>query len=107
VKWALEILPEAKSELLALPPDLQARFRHIGKMLVIDGPQKIGMPHVKHMEGKIWEMRMKGKSGIARALYFTMSGRKIIICNAFVKKSQKNPKRELEKAQARYKEYRL
>ncbi len=31
-------------------------------------------PHVKHLGGKLWEMRMKGKDGIARAIYVTATG---------------------------------
>lgn len=26
------------------------------------------MPHIRPLEGKLWEMRMKGKDGIAREL---------------------------------------
>jgi phage-related protein len=104
--WTIEILPEAQADLLALPADLQARFRHIGIMLVADGPQTIGMPHVRHLENKLWEMRMKGKSGIARAIYFTVVGKKIVVCSAFIKKSQKTPRRELDRARTRLKDYR-
>jgi len=48
-------------------------------MLMEHGPQQVGMPHVRHLEGDLWEMRMKGKSGIARAIYFTVVGKRIIV----------------------------
>ena len=70
-KWTIEALPAAKREVKSLPRDLQARFFHIGDMLTEHGPQQVGMPHVRHLDGELWEMRMKGKSGIARAIYFT------------------------------------
>ena len=102
-KWTIEALPAARREVKALPRDLQARFFQIGDMLIQHGPQRVGMPHVRHLDGELWEMRMKGKSGIARAIYFTVVGKRIIVCSAFVKKSQKTPKNELEKARNRMK----
>jgi phage-related protein len=61
-------------------------------------------PHVKHLEGKLWEMRMKGKDGIARALYVTVSGERVVVVHAFAKKTQKTPARAVEVARARAKE---
>lgn len=49
-------------------------------------------PHVKHLTGKLWEMRLTGRDGIARSLYVA------------AKKTQKTPPREIEIAQARMKE---
>jgi len=66
-----------------VPRDLQARFFQIGDMLMEHGPQQVGMPHVRHLEGDLWEMRMKGKSGIARAIYFTVVGKRIIVETAW------------------------
>lgn len=56
------------------------------------------------MEGKLWELRVKGGEGIARALYVTASGRRVVILHAFVKKSDKTPKRALDTARQRLKE---
>ena len=81
--WTIEALPAARREVKSLPRDLQARFFHIGDMLTEHGPQQVGMPHVRHLEGGLWEMRMKGKSGIARAIYFTVVGKRIIGCKSF------------------------
>jgi hypothetical protein len=36
-------------------------------------------PYVKHLEGKLWEMRMKGKDGIARAIYVTAKGERVVV----------------------------
>lgn len=103
MSWQIEILGAAKREIKSLPRDLQARYFHIGDMLQEHGPHNVGMPHVKHLDGNLWEMRMKSKSGIARAIYFTVVGRRIIVCSAFVKKTQKTPKREIDKAKNRMK----
>jgi phage-related protein len=56
------------------------------------------MPHVKHIEGKLWEIRATGRDGIARALYVTAAPRRVIVLCAFVKKTQKTPRREIELA---------
>jgi len=61
-------------------------------------------PHVKRLEGKLWEMRMKGKGGIARAIYVTASGERVVVVHAFTKKAQKTPARALETARGRAKE---
>ena len=55
-------------------------------------------PHVKHIEGRLWEMRLKGRSGISRALYVTVVGRRVVIVRVFVKKTEKTPRREVELA---------
>jgi phage-related protein len=61
-------------------------------------------PHVKHIAGKIWELRAKAAGGIARAFYITVTGRRVVILHAFVKKSDKTPRGALEIARNRMKE---
>ena len=47
---------------------------------------------MKHIEGRIWEMRLKGRSGISRALYVTAVGRRVVIVRVFAKKTEKTPR---------------
>jgi phage-related protein len=61
-------------------------------------------PHVKHLEGKLWEMRMRGKDGIARAIYVTAVAERVVVVHAFSKKTQKTPVQALETARLRAKE---
>ena len=61
-------------------------------------------PHVKHLDGKLWELRAKAAAGIARGLYVTVTGRKVVVLHVFVKKSDKTPLRALALARARMKE---
>ena len=68
------------------------------------GLERIGQPHVKHLEDKLWEMRLTGRDGIARALYVTAIGRRVIVVHAFVKKTQKTPRGAIELALRRAKE---
>lgn len=59
---------------------------------------------MKHLEGHLWEMRMNGKDGIARAAYITATRKRVVVVHVFAKKSQKAPRREIEYALRRAKE---
>ena len=61
-------------------------------------------PHIDHIEGPIWEMRLKGRDGIARALYVTAREQRVVVLRVFVKKTQATPRREIEIALRRAKE---
>jgi phage-related protein len=61
-------------------------------------------PHIKHLDGELWEVRMAGRDGIVRAIYVTASGERVVVVHAFSKKAQKPPRRALEIARSRAKE---
>lgn len=84
--------PLAEPELLALPADMKARFLHIAEMLEELGPQRVGLPHIRPLESKLWEMRMQGRDGIARAVYAAVQGRRLLVLHVFVKKTQTTPR---------------
>lgn len=63
-------------------------------------------PHVKHLEDKLWEMRLIGRDGIARALYITATGERIVVVRIFIKKTQKTPNAEIALALQRAKDIR-
>lgn len=103
--WRVEILNETVgAEIMALPADMQARFLRLAERICQVGLETLGEPHVKHLEGKLWEMRLKGRDGIARALYVTAIGRRVVVVRAFVKKTQTTPRSEIELALRRAKE---
>jgi phage-related protein len=107
VSWRVEILNEGVgAEITALPADIKARFLRLAERIDLVGLQSLGEPHVKHLEGKLWEMRSTGRDGIARVLYVTVVGRRVVVVRAFVKKSQKTPRGEIELALRRAKEIR-
>ena len=58
-------------------------------------------PLVRHLEGKIWELREESKTNIYRLLYFFYTGRRIVFLHGFQKKTRKTPRREIEIAQRR------
>jgi phage-related protein len=49
-------------------------------------------------------MRLKGREGIARAVYVTATGRRVVVVRVFGKKTEKTPRREIELALRRAKE---
>lgn len=104
MSWSVETVTEVVDEELdALPADMRARFVRIAQLIETLGLPRVSLPHVRHLEGRLWEMRMRGRAGVARALYVTASGRRVVVVRVFVKKTQKTPRREivlaLERAQ--------
>jgi len=96
--WTVAMHPLAETELRALPADLQARFLHIAELLEDFGPQRVGLPHIRPLERKLWEMRMQGRDGIARAMYAAVQGHRLLVLHVFVKKTQAPPRRAIETA---------
>jgi len=75
---------------------MQAKVRRIVEMIETHGLARMREPDVRHLEGKLWEMRMTGRDGIARSIYVTAIGRRIIVLRTFVKNTQKAPRREID-----------
>jgi len=105
--WSVQFLDDGvRAALEALPDDIQAKFLRISRLIESAGLAKVHEPYVKHLEGEVWEMRMKGKDGIARAAYVTAAGHRVVVVHVFVKKTQKTPRRGIETALRRAKEVR-
>lgn len=103
--WTVETLNEVvDAELEALPADMRARFVHISRLIEEFGLERVREPHVRHLHGPLWEMRMKGRDGISRALYVTAIGWRVMVVRVFVKKTPKTPKREIQLALKRAQE---
>ena len=103
--WTVETLNQTvNAEIAALPVDMQTKLIHIGELIEAVGLSKVREPHVKHLRGRIWEMRVSGQSRIARALYTTAAPQRVVMFRAFIKKSQKTPNREIDLAELRAKQ---
>ncbi len=64
MEWSVETLNEAVDEELgALPSDMRARFSRICGLIAAVGLERMGAPHVRHLTGPLWEMRMTGATG--------------------------------------------
>lgn len=105
MRWTVETLGSAiDTEIEDLPVSLRARFLRLMEMVEAVGLDQMREPHVKHIEGKLWELRAKGAEGIARGFYVTVTGRRVVVLHVFVKKSQKTPRSALVKARERLKQ---
>jgi phage-related protein len=105
MSWSVELLDQdVQSSLDALPLDIRASFQRIVELIQSHGLERVREPYVKHLEGPLWEMRLKGKSGIARAVYVTAVGKRIVVVHVFTKKTQKTPRGEIAMALKRAKE---
>ena len=56
-------------------------------------------PLVKHIGGKLWELRRDSSGNIYRVMYFFFTGKRIVFVHGFQKKTQKTPIREIEIAE--------
>lgn len=103
--WTVETLNETvDAELAELPADMRARLTRISELIEAVGLPNVREPHVRHIRGQIWEIRFKGKAGIARALYMTVREQRVVILRAFIKKTEKTPAGEIDLALHRAKE---
>lgn len=55
-------------ELGELPSDMRARLVRISELIEAVGLPNVKEPHVRHIRGSLWEIRLKGSAGIALGL---------------------------------------
>ena len=104
MSWKITFFNQkVEAETLALPAGILANFLHILEMIEDFGPA-LGKPHTAPMGAGLFEIRAKGREGIGRALFCTVKGQEIVILHSFIKKTQRTPKKEIEKARLRMKE---
>lgn len=77
----------------SLEPKLLAKTLRTIDLLEMNGPL-LREPYSKPLENGIFELRTKQGSDITRVLYFFIVGKKAVLTNGFIKKSQKTPKAE-------------
>ena len=92
------------AELAGLPADMRARLVRISELIESVGLPNVKEPHVRHVRGQLWEIRLKGNAGIARALYVTAKEQRVVIVRVFIKKTEKTPTGEIDLALQRAKE---
>ena len=73
-------------------------------MFKIEG-NNLREPYSKSLGDGIFEIRAKQGTDITRVLYFFVIGKKVILTNGFVKKTQKTPPQEIETAKKYRTEY--
>lgn len=92
-----------RGEIEAWPVDVVADYARIVELLIEHGPS-LRLPHSRAFGGGLFELRPRGKSGIGRAFYCFLVGRRVVILHAFIKKSQQTPDQEIKLARKRMKE---
>lgn len=90
-----------KDFLLSLNVKMRAKIMRSISLLEKNGTE-LREPVSKYLGDGIFELRVNFSSDISRVLYFFFAGKKIILTNGFIKKTQKTPQNEIEKA-IRYK----
>src|SRR5438309_5188778 len=104
MEWRIAYYSEdVQSAILEFPSGLQARYVHLTERMLTFGPD-LGMPHTRAMGKGLFELRMKSKEGIGRVFFCNRPERRIMMLQAFVKKSAKTPAKELKVARERMRE---
>jgi len=104
VAWTVETVSAADAEIGALPVALRARLIRLLETVEKVGLEALRAPHVKHLEDKLWELRVKAEGGIARGIYVTAAQQRVVVLHVFAKKSRRTPRRALATARERMKQ---
>ena len=102
--WTISFHETAKAEAAALSLDFRARLERLTGLIRDHGLDRLPPKAATHMTSDPWELRIKGKDGIARAFYVTRANHRLVIVRVFVKKTQKTPPREIKLALKRAEE---
>lgn len=84
--------------ILSLDDKMKAKTLRTINLLKQNGTD-LREPYSKNLQNGIFELRIKVSTNISRVLYFFCIGNKAILTNGFIKKTQKTPKNEIEKAE--------
>lgn len=102
--WTVVFHVAALVEAEALSVDLRARLQRFTELIALHGIASLPPKAAKHLREDLWELRITGRDGMARALYVTRSGQLLVIVHVFSKKTQKTPVRAIELALRRAEE---
>lgn len=91
------------SEVQSWPVDVLADYARLIELLTEHGPS-LRMPHSRSFGDGLFEVRPRGRSGIGRAFYCFLLGKRVVVLHAFIKKTQQTPDKELNLARKRLKE---
>ena len=91
------------NEIQSWPVDVLADYVRLIELLTEHGPS-LRMPHSRAFGDGLFEVRPRGRSGIGRAFYCFLLGKRVVVLHAFIKKTQQTPDKELNLARKRLKE---
>jgi phage-related protein len=102
--WTIETAgPDVDAELEVFDDLMLAHLSRIRRLLELHGLAALRMPLARPLKHGLWELRLSGQGRIGRTIYLTLSGKRIVLLRAFIKKTQKTPAREIEIAWERAK----
>ena len=91
------------AEVQSWPVEVLADYARLVELLTEHGPS-LRLPHSRALGDGLFELRPRGRSGIGRAFYCFLLGKKVVVLHAFIKKSQQTPDNQLKMARKRLKE---
>ena len=112
MKWEIEFYQDSQGNIPVRDFICQQSAKVEAKIykyidLLQDFGLSLGQPYIEKLtDSDVWELRIRHGSDYYRILYFASSGRRFILLHAFLKKTTKTPKNELEIAQNRVFDYR-
>lgn len=106
--WSVEFLDRTVTkEFKAFPAAIRAQMIRQMELIEEFGLDNLSPGVTKHLQGKIWEIRVRDKDTWGRSLYCALSGKKIVILRCFLKKTNKTPRHEINLALERMKKSNL
>jgi phage-related protein len=106
MSWTISYYSEAvRLTVDAWPVGIRAVYARITERMQSFGPN-LGMPLTRAMGEGLFEIRARGREGLGRALFCTRIGQEIVILHAFIKKTPRTPRRDLQLARERLREVR-
>ena len=104
MRWTIDYYSEAvRLTIEALPVGIRAAYARLTELLEEFGLD-LRLPHARPMGKGLYELRPRGREGIARVFYCALIGRRIVLLHVFLKKTPGTPKRELAIARRRQRE---
>ena len=97
--------PKVLAEIEDWPVEVLADYARLLELLMDHGPN-LRLPHSRSLGDGLFELRPRGRSGIGRAMYCFLVGKRVVVVHAFVKKTQQTPDQDLKLARKRVKELR-
>jgi phage-related protein len=94
---------KVEQETLVLPDGILASFLRIVELIEEFGPA-IGRPHTAPLGEGLFEIRARGREGIARSVFCTAKDREVVVLITVVKKGNKIPAHQMDMARKRLEE---
>ncbi len=106
MNWEIKFYnKKVRNQTLNFPAGIKAKLLHILDTIQETGPFTLGKPHIAPIGKGLYEIRAKGKEGIGRSFFCAVFDKKVVILHSIIKKTQKTPKKDLNLAIQRMKEY--